>query len=453
MASPLFWPGIYYFYLIGNTSAVSLTRDIPPGVPANLLLLLCGDPRNVLYTVFCESAQMPRRLDFTCCDYDSGILARDSLLFAMVLDDVPQDAMWDIAFHMYLNDRSISTLADQCHKLIACAGTLDSWHASPYGRVIRISSEYTLQELRRLWNLYLETASPGCPRMRGLRSQADDRRKAIWLEQKDSLKWSSARSSEPLSAQSVFVYSQQFHHYWKTGTTSYGGEDLPHVNPTFLQSRRGEGFHIHYGTDPLAPFHLAPYFGNHKTGSFTPSEMVSAARSQFQEWCQAFRMRVRASQTNTPLLVRFPLGDVICVARALGKRNRPSTSCPAPSVPVAPWTAQPIVLSAAEYDDHQAPTSFDVIDTSNVSDHVGMLNILLVTAPLLSATSPWSGVLYTESLLAHRGDAATQIMSILPADLSAVAMLFDLCPVDALSVSEAYSLTSLLVLSAYRRSV
>ncbi|KAJ7861326.1 hypothetical protein B0H14DRAFT_538602 [Mycena olivaceomarginata] len=30
MAHPLFWPGKRYFYAIGNTSAVSLARDVPP---------------------------------------------------------------------------------------------------------------------------------------------------------------------------------------------------------------------------------------------------------------------------------------------------------------------------------------------------------------------------------------------------------------------------------------
>ena len=55
MAHPLVWQGKYYLYAIGNTSAVCLTRDIPPEEPANILLLGCGDPRNVLYTIFSES--------------------------------------------------------------------------------------------------------------------------------------------------------------------------------------------------------------------------------------------------------------------------------------------------------------------------------------------------------------------------------------------------------------
>jgi hypothetical protein len=56
MAHPLVRPGKYFFYLIGNTSAVCLTRDLAPEEPADIdiLLLGCGDPRNVLYTIFCE---------------------------------------------------------------------------------------------------------------------------------------------------------------------------------------------------------------------------------------------------------------------------------------------------------------------------------------------------------------------------------------------------------------
>jgi Domain of unknown function (DUF4470) len=54
MAQLLFWPSKYNFYPIGNTSAVSLTGDLPPEEPANLLLLGCGDPRNVLFTIYTE---------------------------------------------------------------------------------------------------------------------------------------------------------------------------------------------------------------------------------------------------------------------------------------------------------------------------------------------------------------------------------------------------------------
>lgn len=55
MSHPFFWPGSYYFYPIGNTSAVSLIRDLPPEEHANVLLLGCGDPRHILYTIYSEA--------------------------------------------------------------------------------------------------------------------------------------------------------------------------------------------------------------------------------------------------------------------------------------------------------------------------------------------------------------------------------------------------------------
>ena len=65
MSHPFFWPGRYFFYPIGNTSAVSLTRHLPPQERANLLLLGCGDPRHVLYTIFSEldHCELPHNFD------------------------------------------------------------------------------------------------------------------------------------------------------------------------------------------------------------------------------------------------------------------------------------------------------------------------------------------------------------------------------------------------------
>ncbi|KZV65849.1 hypothetical protein PENSPDRAFT_689512 [Peniophora sp. CONT] len=93
MAYQIHWPNKYFFYPIGNTSAVCLTRDLPLRVPASLLLLGCGDPRNVLYTIFCESStgNASRELDFTCCDHDVGVLSRNVLLLSMIINKKPQE--------------------------------------------------------------------------------------------------------------------------------------------------------------------------------------------------------------------------------------------------------------------------------------------------------------------------------------------------------------------------
>jgi hypothetical protein len=54
MVLSVFWPGIIFFYPIGNTSAVDLTDTLTPEETANVLLLGCGDPRNILFTVYSQ---------------------------------------------------------------------------------------------------------------------------------------------------------------------------------------------------------------------------------------------------------------------------------------------------------------------------------------------------------------------------------------------------------------
>jgi len=44
-----------YFYPAGNSPAVCLTQDVPPERDAALLLLGCGDIRNILFTIYSGS--------------------------------------------------------------------------------------------------------------------------------------------------------------------------------------------------------------------------------------------------------------------------------------------------------------------------------------------------------------------------------------------------------------
>ncbi|KAF9067981.1 hypothetical protein BDP27DRAFT_1328083 [Rhodocollybia butyracea] len=99
MSTPLYWPGKYFFYPIGNTPAVSFTRDLSPRTPANILLLGCGDPRSVLFTVYNEHDGSDRRLDITCSDIDPAIIARNILLLTMIVDNRnPSSTIWKIFF-------------------------------------------------------------------------------------------------------------------------------------------------------------------------------------------------------------------------------------------------------------------------------------------------------------------------------------------------------------------
>jgi hypothetical protein len=97
MSHPVLWPKKTFFYPIGNTVPVCLTRDLSPEQPANILLLGCGDPRNILYTMFSGIkpssgeydindfivilsqilfASGSRALDITCCDVEPAVLGK-----------------------------------------------------------------------------------------------------------------------------------------------------------------------------------------------------------------------------------------------------------------------------------------------------------------------------------------------------------------------------------------
>ena len=51
MAHPLLWPKKQFFYPIGNTPATCFTQQLAPEDAADVLLLGCGDPRSIMFTV------------------------------------------------------------------------------------------------------------------------------------------------------------------------------------------------------------------------------------------------------------------------------------------------------------------------------------------------------------------------------------------------------------------
>lgn len=55
MLTPTFVNILSYFYPIGNTPAVCLTQDLPCEQEADVLLLGCGDVRNILFTIYSEN--------------------------------------------------------------------------------------------------------------------------------------------------------------------------------------------------------------------------------------------------------------------------------------------------------------------------------------------------------------------------------------------------------------
>ena len=397
---------------------------------------------------------MRKELDFTCCDYDPGVLgahvfrrsrshshaliARDVLLLTMIMDRVADQIIWNIFFHMYLDIDSRSTLVSQSQKL-AAYDSVDAWRSSPYGAIIKIGTDHTFAELRRHWDLYADFYHPSkLSRLRRLQAVMDKKLKeTVASTPKDNVR--PLDSAGPLFEQyrRSGLLSEQHLRYWQTGTTFADKRNLAasiHPNSTFFYSRVGEGFDVQVASDPMVPFHHAPLFGN-TNRTLTITDIVESARSQFRAWTSAFRIAATTGNGGAlRVVVRFLLGDALAVAKGLRDFNENPTSLQAQrlaALKVAPWTTRTLELNREEYTNLGAPTRFDVIDTSNVADYLGLLNIFLVTAPLL--TSFPSSVLYTESFPVFAPNLRAEFEATMFASLSAVAILMDLAPVNALS--------------------
>ena len=216
-------------------------------------------------------------------------------------------------------------------------------------------------------------------------------------------------------------------HYWEYGSTDKDGLHLrkpEHVNPMFVTDIST----LYYGTDPLLGFHLAtayapltkesPLRGRDKT----PFKLVEVARREFRAWIASFQQYPRQQLT-----MRFCASDAVAFSYTLQQRRLTETSSPAGFYRDS-YHSKPLVLNSKDYlASGGAPTSFTVIDTSNLIDHIGSLNLLVACSPLLANT--YTSSLYTQSLVKSQETQTAYIDSVLCGHFPTISTLLGLIPV------------------------
>ncbi|KAI6145463.1 hypothetical protein BKA82DRAFT_129435 [Pisolithus tinctorius] len=465
MSHVLYWPGRIYFYPLGNTSAICLTEELPPERQADVLFLGGGDPRNILYTVYADASlsNEPRKLDITCCDCEAAVLARNTLLFTLLADHCAEDrlsSIWNVFYHMMLDETSLSLLIEQCRKLVPLAESLDSWRQGPYAHIVSMCNSDTLSEIGRFWKLWLGTSNFNAKQAKRFKENFQNGMKSVQKRFEASMVVTPVRSAGPLAQVALLAVSEQFKRFWATGVTDDGSPDVKpanNLNPTFAFSLFGDEFAVHYGTDPLSSFHLAEALASsglelsNQTGLVIP-KIVLTARQQFNTWCKAVIRRVHnTSASSASLTVRMYAGEALAFCQALYSVNRPSVGHT--PIFIAPWRRSVVQLDDTLYSPNAhspAPTSFNVIDTSNLIDHVGLLNLLTVTIPLLS-DSP-SSTLYTEALLPAGDSPAQRILDQVCGNLSTISLLLGVVPSAYISRFSTRSNTSETMIQAILRS-
>lgn len=361
--------------------------------------------------------------------------ARNILLLTLALDDTDGEhdsLMWNIYYHLYLDNESIKLLNDQATKLYEMGMTIQSWTNGRYGQQFRFCDEGTLSKVRSIWYTYRVGSLKGKERKQhAQRSTAAMKRATSSREyhiNNTSFPLNGIRAAAPAGICAVRDAPELARHYWEHGTTDRDGLSLrkpESINPTFVTDTST----LHYGTDPLLGFHLATAYAPLAEESPLRSrgearfKLVEAARQQFRVWIASFKQYPRQQLT-----MRFCASDAITFSYALQQRRFTVASSPAGFYSDS-YHSKPFVLDSEDYlESGGAPTLFTVIDSSNLIDHVGALNLLVASSPLMEDT-PMS-TLYTQSLVKSQETQTAYIDSVLCGHFPTISTLLGLMPVE-----------------------
>lgn len=448
-------PVVNPFYAVGNTPAVSLTRCLPQDVDASILLLGCGDVRHILYTAYTEKGLreylLPwiashrssanretalRKLDITCCDIDDAIIARNVLLLTLIIDDnktVDSQALWAIYYDLYLDDASTHLLREHITTLLQHTGSLEEWGRSPFGTVIRFSDHATLVSARTMWTKYAEAMST-----KEINRYHDSLKSARTKEKKyKEDNWGKffipsggARAGAPCGSRTWGdpELAAATNRYWETGVTGILAKETTTPNPLFAVTLTGNRVLL-YGGDAIFCYHLAttqasltemsPLRLEDTSGK---SKVTQAAQVQFREWTKAFQ-----DLASKNFVLRFIAGDCFALCHTL--EHNIATGATSAHFYRRQLCMEPLKLDDVQYGKNgNAPNQFDVIDTSNLSDYFGALNLLVSATPLLR-DMPWA-TLYTETMEKGTNDEKKKFADLLGGHTITVSTLLGISPIE-----------------------
>ncbi|KAI1381035.1 hypothetical protein F4677DRAFT_462137 [Hypoxylon crocopeplum] len=430
MSAPPKINSMEYFYAVGNTPAVSLIQAIPPGVPVDVLLLGCGDVRNILFTSYAS----PRAMDVTCCDLQQAIIARNVLILSLIVDDKKGQKIqpiWNIHYHFYLDAQSFNLLRSQARKLYQLSATMETWKKGQYGVKLRFCDSVSLAEARKVWEFYgTERKGLELEKFKELFESTIETAKKKRADKSNSKKkFSYFRSAFPAHSGAIETLKSLEDHFWEHGTLEFDAKTQKkskNPNPMFL-TLDGDGS-IYYWTNPLHGFHLAMSFVSidpksalHKMTEWPSQEqkVVTLAQGEFRVWTESFR-------ETKGITLRFHVGDAVPFAYTLKHQQVTGAN-------TANWYRdqnhlKPLVLDGKDYVSGAAPLTFDVIDTSNLCDTIGRLTLLAAVSPLLR--NNLYSTLYTEALDVTVKTHKDTLDEMLCGDVPTISTLIGLFPID-----------------------
>lgn len=94
-----------------------------------------------------------RKLDFTCCDIETEIIARNTVILTLVMenkDGARTQHLWNIYCHVFLNKSSMEVLQTHVKSLLKHSKSLRNWNDGPYSSLVRFCDDGTFQAVVKL---------------------------------------------------------------------------------------------------------------------------------------------------------------------------------------------------------------------------------------------------------------------------------------------------------------
>jgi hypothetical protein len=303
---------------------------------------------------------------------------------------------------LFIDDETLQTIRKQAKKLVQLSETMQTWSTSQYGKILSMVDTNTLIILHEYWLKYVNINDTDRKLYNHFKAEC---KKAFESYHMSKAPRNLLRSFGVHALLVAELAANLFTQFWQTGGVEHQNiTKRRFCNPLFVySSAAGDRFAVHYGTNPLAGFHLATAltdivpesrFYQKQEGRSDVDKVVAAAKMQFAAWCNAFRNVAKESQNR--LRIQLFVGDAVALCFGLNQLRTGSDDTI--NYYSRPWSNVPLNLDGERYfagTTDRAPLSFNVIDTSNLTDCIGFINLLTCTVPLFEH-SP-SAVLYTET--------------------------------------------------------
>lgn len=355
--------------------------------------------------------------------------------------------LWNVYYHLFLDEESTLALQQHVTRLLSASTSPVEWRASEYGAKFQFTNRSTLASVRDLWTKYAE----GLVKKDSAQYKADFevalKHSNVYKEARypgPGLVYGGARAAAPLGIQTMAGTELRtaLDSWWDKGTTGTVSEGTIIPNPLFAASL-SENTVLAYGGDPILSYHLATACAhlaemsplrriNTSVGEDSTSfGLVDAAQHQFGEWAAAFY-----DIASRNIVLRFVAADCLSFCHLLQYSIATGKSS-------GSFYRRQLSMDSLDLDPHDyapggnAPKRFDIVDTSNLSDYLGALNILVSASPLLKAT-PWA-TLYTETMEKGTEGERKKFGELLCGPTTTVSTLLGISPIEYWTNATAFS--------------